>query len=185
MLRGLLITLAMVVWSANGWAKEINYQAHVEGMVCAFCAYSVSKKIGSLPGVDAESVDVDLKTGRVDFKANRQVSQKSLEAVFTESGFRLDKLSEVEAPSSNGQSPGKLPLMLDMKLSSLDTDRFEAVFEVLGNIAAGSPSRLVIEAPGSLEGSLLKPVLMGRKQVMKVRFRPVDAESIHLKLYLR
>jgi len=185
MLRGLLIALVMAGLSANGWAKEINYQAHVEGMVCAFCAYSVSQKIGSLPGIDAESVNVDLKTGRVDFKASRGVSQKSLQAVFTESGFRLDKLSETEAPSSKGTAPKKLPLVLDMELSSLDTDRFEAVFEALGNLAAGSPSRLVIEAPGSLEGDLLKPVLMGRKQVMKVRFIPADTESVHLKLYLR
>ncbi len=184
MLRGLLITLTLVVWSANGWAKEFNYQAHVEGMVCAFCAYSVSKNIGSLPGVDAESVSVDLKSGRVGFKSDRQVSKQSLEAVFTESGFRLDKLSEIGLPSTHGQPPKKLSLILDMRLDSLDTDRFEAVFEAVGNIAAGSPSRLVIEAPGSLEGNLLKPVLMGRQQAMKVRFRPSDTESIHLQLYM-
>jgi len=184
MLRGLLITLMLVVWSVNGWAKELNYEAHVEGMVCAFCAYSVSKNIGSLPGVDAESVNVDLKTGRVGFKSNRQVSRQSLEAVFTESGFTLDKLSEIELPPTNGQSPQQLSLILDVRLDSLDTDRFEAVFEAVGNIAAGSPSRLVIEAPGSLEGDLLKPVLMGRQQVMKVRFRPSDSRSIHLQLYM-
>jgi len=185
MMRGLLITLTIVVWSVNAWAKEFNYQAHVEGMVCAFCAYSVSKKVASLPGVDAESVNVDLKNGRVDFTADQQVSKKSLEAVFTESGFRLDKLSEIERPSNNGQSLKEASLVLDMRLDSLDTDRFEAVFEAVGTIAADSQSHLVIEAPGSLEDNLLKPVLMGRKQVMKVRFIPSDAESIHLRLYLR
>ena len=184
MLRGLLITLTLVVWSVNGWAKEFNYQANVEGMVCAFCAYSVSKKISSLPGVDAESVNVDLENGRVGFKANQQVSEQSLEAVFNESGFRLGSLSEIELPSINSQSPKKLSLILDIKLDSLDTDRFEAVFEAVGNIAAGSMSRLVIEAPGSLESDLLKPVLMGRQQVMKVHFTPSETESIHLQLYM-
>jgi mercuric ion binding protein len=184
MLRGLLITLTLIVWSVNGWAKELNYEAHVEGMVCAFCAYSVSKNIGSLPGIDAESVNVDLKSGRVGFKATKQVSKQSLEVVFTESGFRLDKLSEIELPPTNGQSPKELSLILDIRLDSLDTDRFESVFEAVGNIAAGGPSRPVIEAPGSLEGGLLKPVLMGRQQVMKVRFRPSDTESIHLQLYM-
>ncbi|HFD86820.1 MAG TPA: heavy-metal-associated domain-containing protein [Gammaproteobacteria bacterium] len=184
MLRGLLITLTIVVWSVNGWAKEFNYQAHVEGMVCAFCAYSVSKNIGSLPGVDAESVNVDLESGRVDFRADRQVSRQSLEAVFTESGFRIDKLGETAQPSSGGESPKELSLILDIRLDSLETDRFEAVFEAVGNIAAGSPSRTVIEAPASLEGNLLKPVLMGRQQVMKVRFRPLDTGSIHIQLYM-
>jgi len=185
MMRGLLIALTIVVWSVNVWAEEFNYQAHVEGMVCAFCAYSVSKKISSVPGVDAESVNVDLESGRINFKANQQVSRNSLEALFTESGFRLDKIGETELPPSNDKSLKEASLVLDMRLDSLDTDRFEAVFEAVGTIAADSQSRLIIEAPQSLEDSLLKPVLMGRKQVMKVRFIPSDTESIHLRLYLR
>ncbi|HHJ14841.1 MAG TPA: heavy-metal-associated domain-containing protein [Gammaproteobacteria bacterium] len=181
----LLLTLTVVVWSTNGWAGTIHYEAQVKGMVCAFCAYSVSKKIGSLPGVDAESVDVDLEGGRVRFTANQPVSPPSLAAVFQESGFSLDKLTEVGPPSSGKAAPDKLPLVLDLRLDSLDTARFEGVFEALGNIAAAGPSRLLIEAPGALEGELLKPVLMGRKQVMKVRFSPSDTASIHLRLYLR
>ncbi|VAW74187.1 hypothetical protein MNBD_GAMMA13-751 [hydrothermal vent metagenome] len=184
MLRGLLITLIMVVWSVNVWAEELTYQAHVEGMVCAFCAYSVGKNIGSLPGVEAESVNVDLKSGRVGFKSNQQVSKQSLEAIFIESGFRLGALTKVEPSLTTDPSPKELLLVLDIRLDSLDTARFEAVFEAVGNIAAGSPSRLVIEAPVALEGDLLKPVLMGRQQVMKVRFNASDAESIHLQLYL-
>ena len=182
--RAVLIVLTLLLWSVNGWAKEFHYQAHVEGMVCAFCAYSVSKKIGSLPGVDVESVDVDLKSGRVDFKANQRVSRDALEALFTETGFTLDRVSEIEVPGGE-KPPEKLPLVLDMKLDSLDTDRFEAVFQALGNIAAGSRSRLVIEAPASLEDSLLKPVLMGRKQVVKVRFTPSGTKSIRFQLFLR
>jgi len=175
----------IVTWSVNAWAEEFNYQAHVEGMVCAFCAYSVTRKISSLPGVDADSVDVDLKSGRVDFKANQPVSEKTLAALFTESGFRLERLSKTEPPPTNRKSLKEPSLVLDMTLNSLDTNRFEAVFEAIGNIAASSQSRLVIEAPGSLEENLMKPVLMGRKQVMKVRFTPLDNELIHLRLYLQ
>ncbi len=184
MRRAFLIALVLAVWSVNGWAGDYNYQAHVKGMVCAFCAYSVGKKIGSLPGVDAESVDVNLESGRVGFASKQPVSRQALESVFTESGFRLDTLDEtghVPAGSGSGQA---LALMLDMTLDSLDTGRFETVFEAIGNIAAGNPSRLVIEAPASLEGDLLKPVLMGRQQVMKVRFKASDSPSIHLQLYM-
>jgi len=184
MIRGFLITLTILVWSVNTWAKTFAYEANVEGMVCAFCAYSVSKKIASLPGVDAESVDVDLKSGHVGFQADQPVSKESLATVFTESGFRLEKLSEIERPSNSDKRAENLSLMLEMRLNTLNTEQFESVFESVGNIAAKSQSRLVIEAPASLEGDLLKPVLMGRQQVMKVRFMPLDTESIHLRLYL-
>ncbi len=185
MIRSLLLTLVLAAWSVNGWAKDINYQADVKGMVCAFCAYSGNKKISSLPGVDAESVNVDLKSGRVDFRSKQKVSKTSLEEVFTESGFTLEKLSEVEQPPTSEQSAEKLPLVLDMKLDSLDTVQFESVFEAIGNIAAESQSRLLIEAPALLEDDLLKPVLMGRQQVMKVRFNPSSTDSIRLQLYIR
>ncbi|VAW79479.1 hypothetical protein MNBD_GAMMA15-2548 [hydrothermal vent metagenome] len=185
MIRNLLLTLTILVWSTNGWAKDFNYQADVKGMVCAFCAYSVNKKISTLPGVDAESVDVDLKSGRVVFSSEQKVSRESLEAVFTDSGFRLEKLSEVERPPASGQSLERPALVLDMKLYSLDTVQFESVFEAIGNIAAGNQSRLLIEAPALLEDDLLKPVLMGRQQVMKVRFMPSSTDAIHLQLYLR
>jgi len=184
MMRGLLITLTIVVWSANAWAKEFYYQADVEGMVCAFCAYNVSKKVGSLPGIEADSVNVDLENGSVDFRANQQVSRESLDALFTESGFSIVNISEIEVPPAS-EKMQEFALVLDMKLDSLNTDQFETLFEAVGNIAAGSESKLVIEAPELLEKNLLKPILMGRQQVMKVRFNPWDTESIHLQLYLR
>lgn len=59
-MRNILITLMIFTWSVNARAEEFNYQANVEAMVCAFCAYSVGKKISSLPGVEANSVHLRL-----------------------------------------------------------------------------------------------------------------------------
>jgi copper chaperone CopZ len=174
----------MIAWNVNASSKTFSYEADVEGMVCAFCAYSVSKKIASLPGVDAESVDVDLKNGHVSFRSEQPVSKATLVEVFKASGFSLAGLRETGLPAA-GKPAGKRPLVLDMRLNTLDTAQFEPVFEAIGNIAADYPSRLVIEAPEALEGEVLKPVLMGRQQVMKVRFMPADTGSIHLQLYLQ
>ena len=67
MTRNIVITLVFAIWSVSGAAEEYSYQAQIKGMVCAFCAYSVNKNISALRGVDAESVDVDLKNGEVVF----------------------------------------------------------------------------------------------------------------------
>jgi len=39
MIKGLILTVLLVSFSASGRAKDYAYQGKVEGMVCAFCAY--------------------------------------------------------------------------------------------------------------------------------------------------
>lgn len=77
-----------------------------------------------------------------------------------------------------------LMLALDMKIDGFATEELGAILEAAGNLAASHSSRLVIQAPAASEPDLLKPVLMGRQQVMKVRFIPAEGESIRLQLYL-
>jgi len=52
MFRYLILIMALVAVSSNSQAKKFSYGAEVDGMVCAFCVYNVSKNISSLPGVD-------------------------------------------------------------------------------------------------------------------------------------
>jgi len=182
MVRNMVFMLVLAIWSTNAPAREFSYQARVEGMVCAFCAYSVDKKISALPGVVAGSVDVDLKKGEVVFRSARTVSEDTLDTVFAESGFTLFELRETAAPLATDQQT--LVLALDLKIDGLSTAEAKAVLETVGNLAASQPSRIVIHAPPASEPDLLKPMLMGRQQALKVRYIPVDTESIRLQLYL-
>jgi len=63
------------------------------------------------------------------------------------------------------------------------SEQLTTVIEAIGNVAASSPSRLLIKAPALFEEKLLKPILMGRQQVIKVRFVPTDGETIQLQLF--
>ena len=180
--RNMLFMLVLVIWSANVAARDFNYQARVEGMVCAFCAYNVNKKISALPGVVAETVDVDLKKGKVIFRSARAVSEDTLETVFSESGFTLFDLRETATPLAAGQQTTLLAL--DLKIDGLSATEAESLLEAVGNLAASQPSRIVIHAPAASEPDLLKPMLMGRQQVMKVRYIPTDAKPVRLQLYL-
>ena len=182
MVRNMALVLVLKIWSVNGVAREFSYQARVEGMVCAFCAYSVNKKISALPGVKAETVDVDLKKGEVVFRSTHPVSENTLEPIFSESGFNLFDLKEMAVPLTVDQRTSLLAL--DLKIHGLGTAEMESVLEAVGNLAASRPSRLVIHAPAASEPDLLKPVLMGHQQVMKVRYIPADSGSIRLQLYL-
>lgn len=180
-IRKLLLMILLVMAGFNAWAGTYNYHADVKGMVCAFCAYSVSKNISQLPGVDADSVDVDLKGGQLSFRSDQKVSEQKISALFNESGFTVSNLTVSE--TSTNISNVKKTASLDLQLDVFKIDQLTDVIEAIGNIAARSPSRLVINAPIAQEETILKPLLMGRQQVIKVRFIPVESDKVRLQLF--
>ena len=88
------LTIVSLIFSTYAWAGDISYRADVDGMVCAFCAYSVSKNISALPGVDADSVNVDLQGGNVVFQSSQTIDEFKLAALFSESGFTISNLKK-------------------------------------------------------------------------------------------
>ncbi len=182
MIRKLVTAITLAVFSLSAWAEGYAYQARIEGMVCAFCAYNVGKTIGALPGVDADSVHVDLESKFVDFNATSPIDFATVSAAFSDSGFTLAKLEVVEHPPNRITSSEDAPVVV-LDLEGVDAGRFEAVLEALGAVASTQGMRLVIEAPEAAEKDLLIPLLMGRKPAINVRFVPTDADSIHLKMF--
>ncbi len=180
-IRNMLLMMLMVMADFNAWAEIYDYHADVKGMVCAFCAYSVSKNISQLPGVDADSVNVDLKGGQLDFRSDQKVSEQKISALFNESGFTVSNLTVSEMPVNI--SNVKNTVSLDLQLDVFKIDQLTGVIEAIGNIAARSASRLVINAPAAQEETILKPLLMGRQQVIKVRFIPVESDKVRLQLF--
>jgi len=179
----LILLLSLIVSSSNLLATERVYQADVEGMVCAFCAYSVSRDLAGLPGVESDSVDVDLENGKVTFKSTEPVSKETLVSVFEDTGFRISALTELDAGSvaSNDED---YQFVLSLTINDKNPSAFEAVFESVGNLAALNQSRMVLTAPAAYEETLLKPLLIGRRQAMKVSFVPGNDEVIQLQLFL-
>ena len=182
MTRSLVFALFLVALSAPAAADGYSYQARIEGMVCAFCAYNVGKTIGTLTGVDTESVTVNLDANVVDFHASGPVEWADVSAAFSDSGFVLAKLDQVDDPTTEIMSTrGSAIFSLDF--NGVDAERFEAIFEATGEIASAQGLRLVIEAPEAVEIDLLMLILMGRKHAISVRFVPIDDASIRLKVY--
>jgi len=183
MMGRVILLLGLMVSSSGLLATEQVYQADVKGMVCAFCAYSVSRDVAGLPGVDADSVDVDLANGKVTFRSAEPVSEATLQSVFEDTGFRISGLTEVDADTLL-EKDVDYQLVLSLTVSESNPSLFEAIFESVGALAAQNPSKMVLTAPAMYEDDLLKPILLGRRQVMKVRFVPAsDDETIQLQLF--
>lgn len=175
-----LLFIWLAFFSLQIQAENYQYKADVKGMVCAFCAYSVSKNISKLEGVQADSVNVDLKAGHVDFMSSKPVSENKLSDLFKESGFSISNLSYKKVSATT--APAQKEVSLDMKIDMFKTDQFSGVLEAIGNMAASNGAMLIIEAPAAQEDVILKPVLMGRQQVIKLQFKAVENQQVHLQL---
>jgi copper chaperone CopZ len=87
-----------MLFSANAWAAS-SIKAEVNGMVCAFCAKGIEKKLKSLP--QAQSVFVDLKQHIVvlELKDGQTVPLDEFKQVIKDAGYDVTK-AELVAQSA-------------------------------------------------------------------------------------
>lgn len=184
MLKKSLLMFLLVTWAVQANAKEIIYQGKVEGMVCSFCVYGVSKKIGQLPEVDARTVNVDLKSGLVSFHSSSELSLEKVSKVFSGSGFKLVELKKVDQPTLKMAVYEKKPALV-FNLNNTDIKKYGAILESIGDIASAETGKLEIKAPESLETELLKPMIGGKQKIARIQFDFDKSKKIQIKLFLR
>lgn len=184
MIRKITLTLFIIFLSNQAVAKELTYQGKVEGMVCAFCVYNVSKAIGKLKGVEAQSVNVDLKSGVLSFRSNLPVDDKKLATMVADAGFKLTDLKVVNKSTLELNVYKTTPLMT-LNLNSIEVKKYEPVFEAIGDVAAAQLGKLVIKAPASVEIEILKPMIASRQKVARVQYIFDKGKSIQIKLFPR
>lgn len=176
--------MLIVLWGMHANAKEFVYQGKVKGMVCAFCVYSVGKNIAKVPGVQPQSVNIDLKSGIVSFKSSSGISFKKLSSVFSGSGFKLVELKKVKQTTLKTVTYKPQPV-LDVNLNSVDLETYGAIIESIGNIAATLSGKIVIKAPGSLEIEILKPMIGGKQKAIKIQYITDKKKAVQIQLFIR
>ena len=104
-----LFTLVLVTasFATDAVADQLEYDLEVNGMVCAFCAYNVSKQLMTLDGVVPDTVDVDLDKGRVKLQSGNKLDRSQLADLLLTAGFELVTVNEAIAlnPGGNGTKP--------------------------------------------------------------------------------
>ena len=181
----LIVFVCCTTFLSNpAWAKDYAYRGKVEGMVCAFCAYNVSKKISQIPGINATSINVDLKSGEVDFLSTLAVEKANVSKAFADSGFSLVEFKEVANALLSQKQLSNKPL-ISMTFASSEIEQMDPVLDAIGSLVATQASLLSIKAPKASEIELLKPILAGRKSVIRVQFMPVEKHLVELKVFTR
>ena len=170
------LMLIATSFSMNAVAEQLEYDLEVNGMVCAFCAYNVSKQLGTVDGVVPDTVDVDLESGRVRLQSGKKLDRDQLADLLLTAGFNLGAVNEANASHAASRQQRDQAAFLSMTVDSerLGDGQFDEVLEAIGAIAVMRSARISVAGPAKLELAILKPVLMGRRSVIKVDYEQVN-----------
>jgi copper chaperone CopZ len=90
-----LIALALAAMAASSFAAT-SVKATVNGMVCAFCAQGIEKRLSQLPATKAVYVDLKQKVVAVEAKDGQTLDTKAITAEIIDAGYDVIKLETVE-----------------------------------------------------------------------------------------
>ena len=94
-LINLLAALALFCTGASSFAAT-SVKATVNGMVCAFCAQGIEKRLSRLPATKAVYVDLKQKIVAVEAKEGQTLDGKTITAEITDAGYDVVKLETLE-----------------------------------------------------------------------------------------
>lgn len=84
----------LVFLPALAIAKPITVQ--VKGMVCGFCAQGIEKKFKNLPAISSVKVSLATKKVDIDTKEGKDISDKDINTIITESGYEVVKIERAK-----------------------------------------------------------------------------------------
>lgn len=91
-----LIVAAVLAAAASASFAATSIQATVNGMVCAFCAQGIEKRLSAMPAAQAVYVDLKRKVVVVEAKPGQPLDSQAVAKEITEAGYDVTKLETVD-----------------------------------------------------------------------------------------
>lgn len=169
-----VLVLFLVVSSAPPALAQsaFGYELKVKGMVCAFCAYNVSKQLRSADGVAPDSILVDLENGTITLRSEKPLERARLTRLVETAGFALEAVTEIapDSPLPAPRAKRAAGISLTLDADGLAEGEFDALLKMLGALVTQRSAGVTIVAPSQLEMRVLRPILMGHRPAMDVDF---------------
>lgn len=90
----LISTLLLSSFSSAAWAVT-TIKAEVNGMVCAFCAKGIEKKLNALLQKQSAYVDLKSRVVALQLKEGQDVSDDGFKKIIQDAGYSVSKLERV------------------------------------------------------------------------------------------
>lgn len=91
-----IITLCVLIFATSSVFAATSIKAEVNGMVCAFCAKGIEKKLKALPEQQSTYVNLKNKIVVLELKANQNVPIERFKTIIQEAGYTVNKVETVE-----------------------------------------------------------------------------------------
>lgn len=102
----LLFAAASLAGAGTALAGE-TVKATVNGMVCAFCAQGIEKRLQKMPATKAVFVDLKQKIVAVEAKDGQKLDGKAITAEITDAGYDVVKLEPVAGTVADVRTAAK------------------------------------------------------------------------------
>ncbi len=89
------LTLAILV-STSTFAGQKTIQIGLDGLVCAFCAQGIEKKMKAQAGTDKVFVSLDKKVALVALKDGQDIEDVKIKAEITDAGYVVTSIARTE-----------------------------------------------------------------------------------------
>lgn len=89
------LIIMLLAFSLSPAFAVISMKATVNGMVCAFCAQGIEKRISKMPATKAVYVDLKKKTVVVEPKDGMTLDQKAIIEEVKDAGYDIVKVESV------------------------------------------------------------------------------------------
>jgi cation transport ATPase len=90
----LIAISTILTWTTAAFSAE-TIKATVNGMVCAFCAQGIEKRLSQMPAAQAVFVDLKKRVVAVEAKPGQKLNGKLITAEITDAGYDVTKLETV------------------------------------------------------------------------------------------
>lgn len=90
------ITILLLALAALPSLAATSLKATVNGMVCAFCAQGIEKRVSAMPATKAVFVDLKKRTVAIEAREGQTLDEKAIAAQITDAGYDIVKLETVQ-----------------------------------------------------------------------------------------
>lgn len=97
-MKKIIAVIAFTLVAQNAFATTIR--AEVKGMVCAFCAQGIEKKLKALNQTQDVFVDLKKRLVAVELKDQQTLATEDFTKIIQDAGYEVNKLEVVEQPIS-------------------------------------------------------------------------------------
>ncbi len=95
----LLASIITVLFSNAGFAAQ-TIKANVNGMVCAFCAQGIEKKMRALSQTKDVYVNLKERVVAVEVKDGQTISDETVKDIISKAGYAVTSITQSDQPAA-------------------------------------------------------------------------------------